>query len=713
MNGIVKNIQLTDGRTISIETGKLAKQADGSVVVKIGDTMLLATVVAKQEAEENVDFLPLTVEYREKYAATGRFPGGFFKRETRPSDYEILISRIIDRALRPLFPADFHAEVQVIVTLISADKNYLPDAMACLAASSALMVSDIPFDGPISEVRVGRVNGQFVINPSLSMMAESDIDIMVGASMENIVMMEGEMKEISEDEMLQALKLAQETIKMQCQAQIDLASMVEKAKTKRVYCHETNDPEFKEKLYQAVYAKLYDLAGQGIANKQVRQKSFDAILEEFTATLPEEELNEKKPMLDRYFHEFQREAVRNSTLDRRQRLDGRKLDQIRPIWSEVDYLPAAHGSAIFTRGETQSLSTVTLGTKLDEQVIDGAVIEDKVNFMLHYNFPPFATGEVKPIRSTSRREIGHGNLALRALKSVLPSPEENLYTIRVVSDILESNGSSSMATVCAGTMALMDAGVKIKKPVSGIAMGLITDTKSGKYAILSDILGDEDHLGDMDFKVCGTRDGITACQMDIKVEGLSFEILKEALEQAKTGRLFILGEIEKTISAPRPDFKPFVPRIFQMKVPKEFIGAVIGPGGKVIQEMQRETGTTIVIEEVGNFGVIDIVADNEQAKDAVVEKIKRIVAVPEVGEIYKGKVKNIMPFGAFVEILPNQDGLLHISEIEWRRLEKVEDVLKVGDEVEVKLIDIDPKTGKMKLSRKALLPKPEGKGPKN
>lgn len=713
MNAISKTFQLPDGRVISIETGKLAKQADGSVIVKMGDTMLLATVVARKEAEENVDFMPLTVEYREKYAAAGRFPGGFFKRETRPSDYEILIARLVDRALRPLFPEDFHAEVQVIITLISADKNVPPDALACLAASSALTVSDIPFNGPISEVRVGRLNGQLVINPTLSDLVEADLDIMVGASAENIVMVEGEMKEISEDEMIAALDLAHESIKVQCKAQLELAERVEKSRVKREYSHETNDEELREKIKSATYKKLYDIAGKGIASKQQRKLEFDTVKEEFLATLTEEEKEEKEAMIDRYFHAVERDAVRNSTLDSRIRLDGRKLDEIRPIWTEVDYLPAAHGSAIFTRGETQSLTTVTLGTKLDKQIIDGAVIEDESSFMLHYNFPAFATGEVKPIRGTSRREIGHGNLAQRALKNMLPPPDENLYTIRVVSDILESNGSSSMATVCAGTMALMDAGVKIRKPVSGIAMGLITDTATGKYAVLSDILGDEDHLGDMDFKVCGTRDGITACQMDIKTSGLSFAILKEALEQARKGRFFILGEIEKTISTPRPDFKPFVPRIFQMKVPKEFIGAIIGPGGKVIQEMQRETGTTIVIEEVGEFGIVDIVADNVQAKDAVVEKIKGIIAVPEVGEIYTGKVKNIMPFGAFIEILPGQDGLLHISEIEWRRLNTVEEVLKVGDIVEVKLIGIDEKTGKMKLSRKVLLPKPEHKPSKN
>jgi polyribonucleotide nucleotidyltransferase len=706
MTGTIKSFELPDGRTISIETGKLAKQADGSVVVKMGDTMLLAAVVAKQEAAENVDFMPLSVEYKEKYAATGRFPGGFFKREARASDYEILISRLVDRALRPLFPDDFHAEVQMSITLISADITILPDALACLAASAALTISDIPFNGPISEVRIGRINGKFVVNPSLPLMAESDIDIMVAASIDNLVMVEGELKEISEDDLVEALKFAHEAIKVQCNAQLELAKLLKEAKTKREYSHEVNDPEFREQLTKATYQELYELAKKGNPNKHERHQAFSDVKEKFVSTLSEEDQEAKKFMIDRYFHAVEKDAVRNATLDTRIRVDGRKLDEIRPIWSEVDYLPAAHGSAIFTRGETQSLTTVTLGTKLDEQVIDGAVIEDKVSFILHYNFPSFATGEVKANRGTSRREIGHGNLALRALKNVLPTGTDNLYTIRIVSDILESNGSSSMATVCAGTMALMDAGVKIRKPVSGIAMGLITDTSTGKYAILSDILGDEDHLGDMDFKVCGTRDGITACQMDMKVEGLSFDIVKEALAQAKRGRMYILGEIEKTISTPRPDYKPFVPRIFQMKIPRDFIGAVIGPGGKVIQEMQKSTGTTIVIVEEGEFGVIDIVANNVEAKDAVVEKIKRIVAVPEVGEIYKGKVKNIQPFGAFIEILPGQDGLLHISEIDWKRLNTVEEVLKVGDEVEVKLIDVDPKTGKLKLSRKVLLPKP-------
>lgn len=707
MNSISKKIQFPDGREITLETGRLARQADGAVVVKMGDTMLLATVVARTEAGENVDYMPLSVDYREKYASAGRFPGGFFKRESRPSDGEVLTSRLVDRALRPLFPDDYHAEVQVMITLISADRNILPDALACLAASAALSISDIPFNGPISEVKVGRINGEFIANPDAAILPDSDMDIMVGASSENIMMVEGEMKEISEKDMVEAIKFAHDIIKTQCQAQVEFAAMVEKSKVKREYSHETNDLDFKQSMRAATYQKIYDMAVRGIANKKERKTILDTIRTEFVDSLSDAEKEGKEMMIPRYYHDIEREAIRNATLDSKIRIDGRKLNEIRPIWTEVDYLPAAHGSAIFTRGETQSLTTVTLGTKLDEQIIDGAVIEGRSNFMLHYNFPPFSTGEVKMLRGTSRREVGHGNLALRALKFILPSSEDNHYTTRIVSDILESNGSSSMATVCAGTMALMDAGVKIKKPVSGIAMGLISDSKTNRYAVLSDILGDEDHLGDMDFKVCGTRDGITACQMDIKVDGMPYDILEQALEQAKAGRLHIMGEMMKTISEPRADFKPFVPRITQIKIPKEFIGAVIGPGGKVIQEMQRETGTTIVIEEVGEFGVIDIVASNVEAKNAVVEKIKRICAVPEVGEIYKGKVKNITTFGAFIEILPGQDGLLHISEIEWRRLEKVEDALKVGDEVEVKLIDVDSKTGKLKLSRKVLLEKPD------
>lgn len=706
MQGIVKTFDIGDGRSISIETGKLAKQADGSVVVRMGDTMLLATVVAKKEAADNVDFMPLSVEYREKYASSGRFPGGFFKREARPSDYEILIARLVDRALRPLFPDNFHAETQVIVTLISSDNDILPDALAGLAASAALAVSDIPFNGPISEVRVARINGNLMINPAASILGEADIDIMVAASMDNIMMVEGEMKEVSESDMIEALKFAHDAIKIQCKAQLELAAMVEKSSPKREYNHETNDEELRVKVREFCYDKIVAIASNP-TSKHERSDAFDQILSDFIATLPEEEAKEKEFMIKRYFHDVEKEGVRNVVLDKRQRLDGRKLDQIRPIWCEVDYLPATHGSAIFTRGETQSLTTVTLGTKLDEQVIDGAVIDGKANFILHYNFPPFSTGEVKKMLSVGRREIGHGNLALRALKPMIPGPEVNPYTIRVVSDILESNGSSSMATVCAGTLALLDAGVKLIKPVSGIAMGLIADTSTNRFAVLSDILGDEDHLGDMDFKVTGTRDGITACQMDIKVDGMPYEVLTQALEQAKAGRMHILNEMEKAISQPREDYKPHVPRIVKMTIPKEFIGAVIGPGGKVIQEMQRETSSTIVIEEVGDFGVIDIVSNNKESINAVMDKIKRIVAIPEIGTVYHGVVKNITTFGAFVEILPGKDGLLHISEIDHKRLKDVESVLKVGDEIDVKLIEIDSKTGKLKLSRKVLLPKPE------
>ncbi len=705
--GINKTIELKDGRTINIETGKLATQADGSVVVKMGNTMLLATVVSKKDAAENVDYMPLSVDYQEKYAATGKFPGGFFKREARPSEYEILISRLVDRALRPLFPENYHAETQILISLISGDKDTAPDALAALAASSALAVSDIPFNGPISEVRIAKINGEFKINPTIPEIAEAELDLVVAATLDNILMVEGEMKEVSEEVMMEALKIAHETIKIQCKAQNELAGEIEKAKVKREYCHETNDEGFKETIKKATYDKAYEIAASGNKSKHERSEAFNKIKQEFVDSLSEEEAEEKALMIDRYYHDVEKEAVRNVVLEKRTRLDGRKLDEIRPIWSEIDYLPSAHGSAIFTRGETQSLSSVTLGTKLNEQVIDGVVYEGKSKFILHYNFPPFSVGEARFMRGTSRREVGHGNLALRALKFVLPSDEENAYTIRIVSDILESNGSSSMATVCAGTMALMDAGVKISKSVSGIAMGLISDSKTGKYAILSDILGDEDHLGDMDFKVTGTADGITACQMDIKVDGLSYEILAQALEQAKQGRLFILNEIKKTISEPREDYKPHVPRVEKMIIPKEFIGAVIGPGGKIIQEMQKETNTTITIEEVGEFGHIDIFSPDKESILKAKERINMITAVPEVGKVYEGVVKNIVPFGAFVEVIPGTDGLLHISEIEWRRLEKVEDVLKVGDKIEVKLIEIDKRTGKLKLSRKVLLPKPE------
>lgn len=707
--GITKTFRMPDGKEITIETGKLAKQADGSVVVRMNNTMMLATVVYKKEAGENVDFLPLSVDYQEKYASSGRFPGGFFKREARPSEHEILVSRLIDRALRPLFPSDFHAEIQVAVTLISADREVSPEALACLAASAAITVSDLPFHGPISEVRVGRINGKLVANPTYAELAEADIDMTVAASLENIVMVEGELKEASEADMLEAIKFAHDSIKIQCQAQVELAELVEKAKIKREYCHETSDPELQAAAQAFCYDRYYEVAKSGIANKHLRKESFGTITEEFLATLDEEIRTEKKALLARYLHDIEKDAVRNATLNERIRLDGRKLDEIRPIWCETDYLPMAHGSAIFTRGETQSLTTVTLGTKLDEQILDGAIIEGKSNFILHYNFPGFSTGEVKMNRGTGRREIGHGNLAMRALKNMLPVPPENPYTIRIVSDILESNGSSSMATVCAGTLALLDCGVKIKKPVSGIAMGLITDTHTKKYAILSDILGDEDHLGDMDFKVTGTRDGITACQMDIKVDGLPYEVLAEALEQARRGRLHILDIIEETISEPRADYKPHVPRMIQITIDREFIGAVIGPGGKVIQEMQRETGSTIVIEEIDGMGVINISAVNLDAIEDVKRRIKAIVGVPEVGEIYQGVVKNIATYGAFIEIMPGRDGLLHISEVDHKRIENLNTYFKVGDKVEVQLIDIDPQTKKLKLSRKTILPKPTEK----
>ncbi len=705
--GIIKSFDLGDGRTISIETGRLAKQASGAVVVKIDGTMLLATVVASKEPKEDVNFLPLTVEYKEKYAATGKFPGGFFKREARPSDYEILIARLVDRALRPLFPDNYHHETQVQITLVSGDKKNTPDVLAALAASAALTVSDIPFNGPISEVRVARINGDFIINPTISQLEDVDLDLMVAGTSDNIVMVEGEMKEVSEKEMLEAIEIAHKAIKIECNAQLELAGEINEKINKWELGESSSDPELEKSIHKFAYDRFYQIAARGIANKHERSEEFSAVEQEFIEGMPEEELEEKDSLISEYFHDVQKEAVRNCVLNEGKRLDGRANDEIRPIWCEIDYLPAAHGSAIFTRGETQALVTTTLGTKLDEQTIDGAVFEGTSNFLLHYNFPGFSTGEVKPIRGTSRREIGHGNLAQRALKPVIPGDDSNPYTIRVVSDILESNGSSSMATVCGGTLALMDAGVKINKPVSGIAMGLISNPESGKYAVLSDILGDEDHLGDMDFKVTGTVDGITACQMDIKIEGLSFEILSDALEQAKKGRLHILNEMLKVIEKPREDYKPHVPRIEKMTVNKEFIGAIIGPGGKIIQEIQNSTGATIVIEEVGEFGVIDIFAHDKESIEAAKAKIKDIIAIPEVGEVYDGLIKTIVNFGAFVEILPGKEGLLHISEIDWRRIEDVNKELKVGDRVEVKLIGIDNSTGKLKLSRKALLPKPE------
>jgi polyribonucleotide nucleotidyltransferase len=704
--GIVKTFDIGDGRTVTIETGRLAKQANGSVVVRMGDAMLLATVVSTKEAKAGVDFLPLSVDYQEKFAAMGKFPGGFFKREARLSEHEILISRLIDRALRPLFPDDYHAEIQVMVTMISGDKNITPDAMACLAASAAITISDIPFNGPISEVRVARIDGKLCVNPYISDLERADIDLMIAASMEDIVMVEGEMKEISEEEMLAAIKFGHEAIKLQCKAQLELRDMCGN-KPKREYSHETHDEELREKIKVATYDKVYEIA-RAAKGKAERSEAFAKILEDFIATIPEEERAEKALMVKGYFFDVESEAMRACILNEGVRLDGRKTTDIRPIWCEVDYLPSTHGSAIFTRGETQSLTSVTLGSKLDEQTIDLAMKEGSSKFMLHYNFPSFSTGEVKPNRGPGRREVGHGNLAMRSLKVMLPPESECPYTIRVVSDILESNGSSSMATVCAGTLALMDAGIKLQRPVSGIAMGLITDGK-GKFAVLSDILGDEDHLGDMDFKVTGTEKGICACQMDLKIHGLPFEIMLKALSQAREGRLHILKEMMKTLSAPRADYKPHAPRIEKMIIAKEFIGAVIGPGGKVIQEMQRETNTTISIEEIDNQGVIEISSSDKASIDAAMARIRNITAVPEIGSVYDGKVKNIMDFGAFVEIIPGKDGLLHISEISWDRLNTMEGVFKEGEIVKVKLIDIDKKTGKMKLSRKVLLPKPEKK----
>ncbi|WP_170830028.1 polyribonucleotide nucleotidyltransferase [Williamwhitmania taraxaci] len=700
-----KIIDLGDGRTIEIETGKLAKQADGSVVVKMGNTMLLAAVTAAKDAKPDVDFMPLSVEYKEKYASTGRFPGGFLKREGRPSDSEILVCRLIDRALRPLFPDDYHAEVFVTVQLISADRDILPEPLAGLAASAALAVSDIPFHGPISEVRIGRVDGKFIVNPTATQNKLSDIDLTVAATMDNILMVEGEMKEVSEDDMLEAIKIAHEAIKIHCQAQIELTELVGK-QVKRTYSHEVNDEPLKVAIHKFCYDKIYAIC-KGSSAKHERSDAFGLVKEEYILTLSEEERTAKKSLIDRYYHQVEKDAMRNMILDDKIRLDGRKTDQIRPIWSEVDYLPAAHGSAIFTRGETQSLTTVTLGTKLDEKVIDEVLNKGTEKFVLHYNFPPFSTGDAKASRGLSRREIGHGNLAFRALKNMIPQGVDNPYAIRIVSDILESNGSSSMATVCAGTLALMDAGVKIKKPVSGIAMGLISDTATGRWAVLSDILGDEDHLGDMDFKVTGTKDGITATQMDIKVDGLSYEVMAKALAQAKEGRMHILGKIMETMDKPREEYKPHVPRIEVISIPKEMIGPLIGPGGKVIQEIQRETATVITIEEIEGRGKVSVFGENKEALAAAMRWIKGIVAVPEVGEIYKGKVKSILAFGAFVEIMPGKDGLLHISEIDHKKVNAVEDVLKEGQEIEVKLIEVDPKTGKLRLSRKALLPKPE------
>ncbi len=703
------------GKTISIETGRLARQADGAVVVKMGDTMLLATAVSAKEAKEDVDFMPLTVDYQEKFAAVGRIPGSFHKREAKLSDYEVLVSRIIDRALRPLFPENYHADTQVMVQLISSDKNMLPDCLAGLAASAALMVSDIPFNGPISEVRIARINGQFVLNPFIDELANADMDLIVAGTEKDLNMVEGECSEVSEEDMLAALKLAHDAIKQQCKAQWELCEMLGGRKPAREYNHERSDEALEQHIREFAYDKVMAIA-KGALGKNERSEGFKAIRKSYIETFYPEgsEAQPDKFLINKYFHHVEYDAVRAMILNDRTRLDGRKLDEVRPIWTEVDYLPAAHGSAIFTRGETQSLTTVTLGTKLDEQLLDAPMNAGYAKFLLHYNFPSFSTGEVKPNRGPGRREIGHGNLALRGLKRVLPGLEQNPYTIRIVSDILESNGSSSMATVCAGSLALMDAGIKITGAVSGVAMGLISDDKSGKYAILTDILGDEDHLGDMDFKVVGTAKGITACQMDIKINGLKWEMVEEALKQAKAGRLHIMNEMNKTISAPNTDYKPHAPRIETIIIDKDFIGAVIGPGGKVIQGIQKDTGTTISITEVGDKGIVEVAATNGDSMNKAVAIIKGIVAVPVVGEVYDGKVKSVVDFGAFVEFLPGKEGLLHISEISWNRLATMEGVLQVGEEIKIKLIDVDKKSGKYKLSRKVLLPRPpRTEAPKN
>ncbi len=705
INPVNKTITLPDGRTITIETGKLAKQADGAVTVTMGSTVLLAAVTAAKEAKPDVDFMPLQVEYKEKYSAVGRFPGGFTRREGRASDYEILTCRLVDRALRPLFPDDYHAEVYVNIILFSSDGVDMPDALAGLAASAALAVSDIPFGGPISEVRVARIDGEFVINPTFEQLERADIDLMVAATLDNIMMVEGEMEEVQEEEMLEAIKVAHEAIKVQCQAQLELSEAVGKM-TKRGYPAEEQDEELRERMQRELYDKIYKVATAG-TDKHARGDAFEAIVEEFKAQFTEEELEAKGMIIDRYYHDMEKAAMRRMILDEGKRLDGRRTNEIRPIWIETDCLPGPHGSAIFTRGETQSLSTVTLGTKSDEKLVDDVLNYGKERFLLHYNFPPFSTGEAKASRGISRREIGHGNLAHRALKRMIP--EDYPYVIRVMSDILESNGSSSMATVCAGTLALRDAGVQMKKPVSGIAMGLISENKGTNYAILSDILGDEDHLGDMDFKVTGTRDGITATQMDIKVDGLSYEILAKALAQAKAGRLHILDKIEEAQPEARPDMKPHAPRIETLRIGKEFIGAVIGPGGKIIQGIQEQSGATVNIEEVDNYGIVEISSSNKESLDAALAMVRGIVATPEVGEVYKGTVSSVMPYGCFVQFMPGKDGLLHISEIDWKRFATIEDTgLKEGDTIDVKLIEIDPKTGKFSLSHKALLPKPEG-----
>lgn len=702
---ISKTIKMPGGAEIIIETGKLAKQADGAVVVRMGDTMLLATVVSNKEAREGMDFLPLSVDYQEKFAGAGKIPGGFLKREGRLSDHEVLICRLVDRALRPLFPSDYHSETQVMISMISHDENVMPDSLAALAASAALTVSDIPFQGPISEVRVIQTNGEYKVNPSRAEADAADLNIIVAADKDNIMMVEGEMSEVSEKELLEAMKVAHDAIKIQCQVQKEMEAEVG-ATEKREYHHEDSDEALLAKMEAELYDKLYEVVARQTPDKNVRSTDVRAIRDEFMESLPEDHEHDEF-LIKQYFNKIHKKAARNMVLDTSKRLDGRDFDEIRPIACEVDYLPSAHGSALFTRGETQSLTSCTLGTKLDEQMVDGATENGSNKFILHYNFPAFSTGEARPNRGPGRREVGHGNLAMRALKPVLPSADDNAYTIRLVSDILESNGSSSMATVCAGSLALMDTGVKIKAPVSGIAMGMISDSETGKHAILSDILGDEDHLGDMDFKVTGTAKGITACQMDIKIDGLSYEVLEKALKQAQEGRMHILGKMVETMSEPREDYKPHVPRSQKITIEKDQIGAVIGPGGKVIQEIQKETGATVNIEEVSNKGVVSVYAVSEDAMKAAVNRIKMIVAVPEVGEVYEGKVKSIMPFGAFIEFMPGKDGLLHISEIKWERVEKMDGIMEVGEEIAVKLIGVDEKTGKFRLSRKVLLPKPE------
>lgn len=697
---IIEKFQLKDGREVSIETGRLAKQANGSVVVKCGGTMLLATVVANKDANPGVDFLPLTVDYREKFYAGGKIPGNFFRRETKPSDDEVLTMRLVDRVLRPLFPDDFHAEVQVMISLISYDKEVMPEALAGLAASAAIAITDIPFNGPMSEVRVVRIDGELSVNPSIENLKKADLDIMVGATKDSIVMVEGEMKEISETEMLEAIKYAHEEIKVQIEAQERLAARIPSSQVKRTYEHEVHNEDIRQKVWAECYDKVYNVAKVPSA-KEERHEKFAAVLEEFLSQYTEEEREEVEPFAKVYYHDVEKEAMRQMILNEGIRLDGRDSKTIRPIWSEVDYLPGAHGSAIFTRGETQSLTAVTLGSMKDANMVDSVAINYDEKFFLHYNFPPFSTGEARPLRGTSRREVGHGNLAQRALQNMIP--EENPYTIRVVSDILESNGSSSMATVCAGTLALMDAGVQIIKPVSGIAMGLITDPKSGKFTVLSDILGDEDHLGDMDFKVTGTADGITACQMDIKIQGLTMDIMETALNQAREGRIHILNEILKTIDQPRADVKPHAPKMEILEIPKDFIGAVIGPGGKIIQQLQKDTDTVISIEEIGEIGRIEIAGTDREKINAAIAAINEITFVPVVGEVYKGKVVKIMDFGAFVQLAKGTEGLLHISEIDWKRTEKVP--YSEGDEVEVKFMGYDDRK-KMKLSRKVLLPRP-------